>query len=219
MKQFWHFMRVLQLYSRCILNNMPRRLPEPHSCIYCEGLIFNASSCPSSADRKLDQWKQFASSKAVKTLEETPGLGEHLERQLRSVEVLCTIDWPQIQGYAAEGCLFFSYVEEKTAKYSISEPRDQYGIKEFSELLYLNSENKSASEDERRFFICVEHTSLSEFRFRYLVHPHQVFHLIHFKRDVSKFTSDDWVKIDPFRMIREGPRRRGRQYTLSLLLR
>jgi hypothetical protein len=198
---------------------MPRRLPEPHSCRYCEGLIFNAPSCPSSTDRKLDQWKQFASSEAANTLEETPGLKGHLECQLRSIEVLCTAEWRQIQEYAAECCLFFSYVEEKTAKYNISEPRDQYRIKEFSELLYLNSEHKISSDDERRFLICVEHTSLSAFRFRYLVHPQQVFYLIHFKRDVSKFTSDDWVKIDPFRMIREGPRRQGKQCTLSLLLR
>ncbi|KAI1355930.1 heterokaryon incompatibility protein-domain-containing protein [Xylaria sp. FL0043] len=187
---------------------MPRQLPEPHSCMYCEGLGFNAASRPSSADQKLDQWKRFASSRALKLLEETSGLKEHLERQLRSIEVLCTVDWRQIQDYAAKGCLFYSYIEEKTAHNNISEPRDLLGIKEFSDLLYLSSENRDGLEDERRFFICIEHTSISEFRFRYFVHPHQVFHLIHFKRDASKFISDDWVKIDPFRMVREGPRRR-----------
>ncbi|KAJ2985270.1 hypothetical protein NUW58_g5625 [Xylaria curta] len=176
---------------------MPRRLPEPHSCTHYQ---------------KFDQWKQFASSKAVNTLEETPGLGEHLEDQLRPLDVLCTITSSQIQEYAAEDCLFFSYVKEKTANYNIAEPRDRYGVTKFSKLLYQNSAEESVSEDELRFFICIEHTVPSEFRFRYLVYPHRVFHLIHFKRAISKFTSDDWVKIDPFRMmVKPESRRQGRQ--------
>lgn len=197
---------------------MPRRLPEPHSCMYCEGLGFNALSCPSSTDRKIDQWKQFASSEAAKTMEETPGLKEHLESQLRSIEVLCTAEWRQIHKYAADGCLFFAYVEEKTAKYDISEPRDQWPIKKFPEHLYSHSKHKISSDDERRFLIGVEYISPSEFRFRYLVHPQQVFHLIHFKSDASMFTSDDWVKIDPFQIILETSKRPGKKYILSVLL-
>ncbi|KAI0861657.1 heterokaryon incompatibility protein-domain-containing protein [Xylaria cubensis] len=187
---------------------MPRQLPEPHSCLHCERLFFNTATCSPSMDQKVDQWKQFVAPEAVNTLEKTSGLREHLEGQLRSLDILCTISSRQIQDYAADGCLFFSFVQEKTAGYDIAEPRDQYNVKSFSRLLYTHSAGKSVSEDERRFFICVEQTVPSEFRFRYIVHPHQVFHFVHFKRKVSKFISDDWVNTDPFQMMLESGSKR-----------
>ncbi|KAI1125149.1 hypothetical protein F5Y10DRAFT_284490 [Nemania abortiva] len=176
---------------------MPRRLPNPHSCIHCEHLFLNIAPDPSSTDQKFEQWGEFVSSEAVNLLEETSALREFLYSQLRLVDVICTVSSRQIQEYAAGGCLFFSYVEEKTADRILDEPADQY--KDSAGL--VKSSGESASEDEPRFFICAEHTVPSEFRFRYLVHPHRVFVLVDFTRDASKFTSDDGVRIDPFQMM------------------